>query len=474
MGKLLWFTIKYLALLFCIACSMPSQDITYYKDIQPIIETHCSHECHHSGGVGIPTFDNRSTPALIGLMLREIDAGNMPPWMPSAGLDLVGARNISQAEIATLRQWATNRIMGDELSYIAPTIETQLRPNRNYDLQVTVKQPYLPPQFTDEIHCFLLPVQPGWIEAYEAVIGEPALTHHLGADIIGPDDVVKARAKDTGQGWSCPTGVSPDMTSLGALSGISLALEHSVMYHPGYGLLIPDGGGLVLQAHYVPHVADLADQSGMRLWYAAGPLKQIRPFGVLAPSILPCPTGLSANANSPCSLEYAAAHDSLPDALKTNLETLSNCGMSISDYYNLAYMQDPVDHFAVAAGCTIHLPAGNILAVAPHAHTRATWITVDLMSADGRTTPLLNIPRWRWRWESTFWLAQALEIPPGSSVRATCELDNGELMQWNAADGQPPPGDQPAPPPRQSAQLRMYGNDRKDEMCYVRLDIVEP
>ncbi len=466
--------LKYLPLCL-IACASPAEEITYHKDVRPIVELHCSSECHHPNGVGVPVFDEKSTPALIELMLREIDAGNMPPWMPSFdAVPLQAAREISSQELDILRLWSRNRLMGDAATYTAPPTKPQNRPDRGYDLQVMAQQPYLPPQFTDEVHCFLLPAQPGWIEAYEAVIGEPALMHHLGADIIGPDDVVKAQAKDRGQGWSCPTGVAPDMTSLGALSGISLALDHSVMYHPGYGLLVSDGGGLVLQAHYVPHVADLADRSGMRLWYTAGPLKQIRPFGVLAPSILPCPTGLSSNVNSPCSLEYAAAHDSLPDALKTNFETLSNCGMSISHYYNLTYTQDPIDHFAVAAGCTVPLLTGSILAIAPHAHTRATWITVDLMSADGRITPLLNIPRWRWRWESTFWLAQPLEIPPGSSVRATCELDNGELMQWNAAQGQPPSGDQPAPPPRQSAQLRMYGNDRKDEMCYVRLDIVEP
>jgi len=463
--------LKYFLFVLLIACAPASELPTYYKDIRPIVETRCSRECHHVGGVGIPVFDERSTPALIGLMLREIDAGNMPPWMPTDGLSILGVRKIPQTEIDLLRTWSVDKTIGNKSDYVTPNTEVSLSPNRNYDLQVKMPQPYVPQQFTDEVRCFLLPAQPGWIEAYQAVLGSPALLHHFGADIVGPDDVVKAQAKDTGSGWNCPTGVFPDMTSLGALSGISLTLDE-IMYHPDFGLYIPEGGALVLQAHYVPHIADLADQSGLNLWYSAKPLKQIKPFGILAPSILPCPTGISSNIDSPCNIEYAAAHDSLPSALKTNIDTLTSCGMSLSYYNSLPYTQDPVDYFPVTAGCSAPVPVGTLLAIAPHAHTRARWITVDLISGS-TTTRLLDIPRWRWRWESTFWLAQPLEISTGSSVRMTCELDNGELMQWNAATNAPPNDDQPAPPPRLAPQLRMYGNDRKDEMCYLRLDIVQ-
>ena len=90
-----------------------SGDITFHKDIEPILQANCQ-KCHRPGGAGpMPLFTYEQVAPFAGLMeyktgLRD-RAGAMPPWYieKNVGIqDYKDDMSLSDEEIATISTWA--------------------------------------------------------------------------------------------------------------------------------------------------------------------------------------------------------------------------------------------------------------------------------------------------------------------------------------------------------------------------------
>ena len=79
---------------------------TFTRDIAPIVFGECA-ECHHAGGIApfsLTTFADVKKRAKT--IVRVIGSRLMPPWPPEAGHgDFIGARRLTDAQIATLARW---------------------------------------------------------------------------------------------------------------------------------------------------------------------------------------------------------------------------------------------------------------------------------------------------------------------------------------------------------------------------------
>ena len=63
----------------------PSQALSYYRDVKPIIDQKCI-KCHTDGGIApfsLTTFDQVS--AVKDAIVAAVSAGIMPPWPPAKG-----------------------------------------------------------------------------------------------------------------------------------------------------------------------------------------------------------------------------------------------------------------------------------------------------------------------------------------------------------------------------------------------------
>ena len=88
------------------ATPVRAQQITFNKDIAPIIWQNCT-SCHRSGQIGpfsLFTFEDVRPRARE--IVRAVKSHTMPPWKPEPGHgEFEGVRRLSDAQIALLERW---------------------------------------------------------------------------------------------------------------------------------------------------------------------------------------------------------------------------------------------------------------------------------------------------------------------------------------------------------------------------------
>ena len=268
-------------LVFGFACSSDkSQDstvseLTWTKDVQPIVEQHCV-RCHQEDGQGTGNFSDYDTvTAMLPLMIDSIDAGRMPP--PSADPDCHDYQDsdkfvIPNAAVNILEQWMNNDMpYGSEAD--GHVYDRRMSDLENANLTLTLQEPYKP-SFSDtdnpmnEYRCFALEhnqTEPFYIKALHPTIDNDAMVHHI----------VLAKANDNGlldgstntEGVDCiengafVTGNYQDSAMLGGWApGMS-----PVRFPKNAGLLVQPNEKIVIQMHYYKSTTlddNATDQSG--------------------------------------------------------------------------------------------------------------------------------------------------------------------------------------------------------------------
>ncbi|MGI9428068.1 MAG: redoxin domain-containing protein [Bythopirellula sp.] len=66
----------------------------------------------------------------------------------------------------------------------------------------------------------------------------------------------------------------------------------------------------------------------------------------------------------------------------------------------------------------------QLLSMSPHMHLRGKSIRYGVVYPDGREETVLDVPRYDFNWQTEYRLAQGLELPPESRIRAVAHFDN--------------------------------------------------
>ena len=268
-------------LTFGFACSSDkskdstNEELTWTKDVQPIVEQHCV-RCHQEDGQGTGDFSDYDTVvAMLPLMLDSIDAGRMPP--PAADPDCHDYQDsdkfvIPQASRDVLEEWMNNDMpFGSEAD--ARVYDRRMSKLENANLHIKLQEPYQP-EFSDtenpmnEYRCFALEhnqTEPFYIKALHPTVDNDAMVHHI----------VLAKANDNGllegsinaEGVDCiengafVTGNYQDASMLGGWApGMS-----PVRLPDNAGLIVQPNEKIVIQMHYYKSSAledNATDQSG--------------------------------------------------------------------------------------------------------------------------------------------------------------------------------------------------------------------
>ena len=252
-----------------------SGDLTWTRDVQPIVEQHCV-RCHQEDGQGTGDFTDYDTvKVMLPLMLDSIDAGRMPP--PAADPDCHDYQDsdkfiIPHTSRNALEEWMNNG-MPFGLERDSQIYDRRMNSLENANLTLTLKEPYKP-TFTDtenpmnEYRCFALEhnqTEPFYIKALHPTVDNDSMVHHI----------VLAKANDNGliegstnvEGVDCidngvfVTGNYQDGSMLGGWApGMS-----PVRFPDNAGLVVQPNEKIVIQMHYYKSdsLADNAtDQSG--------------------------------------------------------------------------------------------------------------------------------------------------------------------------------------------------------------------
>jgi len=143
----------------------------------------------------------------------------------------------------------------------------------------------------------------------------------------------------------------------------------------GWGVELPAGGSLGFQMHYTPFGKESVDASKVGLYFY--------------PKDKP-PTKI---------MRHAVVTDNF-------IELPAN-----TDFHKeVAYLQFPKD--------------ATLFTLFMHAHVRGQAAKVDLVEKDGKTTTILNLPRYDFNWQRIYNFAEPIKVPAGSKIVATWWYDN--------------------------------------------------
>lgn len=385
---------------------------TFTTDVAPIVFKRCA-PCHRPGEIGpfnlLTYADVRQRATLVAdVVTRRV----MPPWKPMApepGLELADARALTDAEIATIRQWVAGGAVEGNARDLpsAPTFAVGWQLGAP-DLVVSMPRPFvLPAAGADVFRTFVLPIpteRTRYVRALEFRPGNARVVHHAN---LGVDRTRSSRRLDM---------ADPD-------PGYAGGMVPDASYPPGYMLgwtpgqrprPSPDGmpwrlesaSDLVVQLHLQPTGKPEPVQVSIGLFFTATP-----PSGA--------PVGLRLGSQS---IDIPAAESRYV----------------VSDSYRL-----PVDV--------------DVLAIQPHAHNLARDVRGQATLPDGSTQSLITIADWDFRWQDVYRYERPIALPAGTTIAMRFTYDNSAANPRGL---------------RRPPQRVVWGQNTSDEMGDLWLQLV--
>ncbi len=395
---------------------------TWHQDVAPIVNAYCS-RCHRAGGVASFSLDTYAQVfAGRAAVARSVRARTMPPYLAvPCCAEYQHPWGLSDEQVATVLDWVEGGAPEGDATRPGPAIPMPTAGLSRRDVSLVAPAPYAPAPAagsTDDTRCFVFdwPVStPTFVTGVETESSERSMLHHVivaaisGADVAA---VLRKDAADPAPGFACNDGV-------GALRGVTI-LGGGLTggdFPDGIGTPIAPGSKIILNIHYSVLTA--------------------RPGAMDRPSV-----HFRTDAN-------ARPAESL---LLTNPAWIIGDAMRIR-----AGDRDAMLYYRYKPRLFTRGRRMLLRNVAPHMHTYGTSITVRVLRANGARACVLEIPRWRFGWEQTYWLANPIAIDPEDELYLECHFDN-------SADNQPVPGS----PPRDFA----FGGNSQD-MCAAFLSMTE-
>ena len=357
---------------------------TFYKDVLPILQQHCQ-SCHRPGEIGpMPLLDYAQTKPWAAAIRQAVRSRQMPPWFadPSIG-HFANDRSLSAADIQTISDWvAAGAPAGDPSDAPKPVhwVEgwTIGQPEIVFEMPKAFRVPasgVIPYQYV------IIPThfrKDTWVRLAEVRAGDRVHTHHIVVSVREPGSKWLA-----GKPVGVPFTLGP-FDSGGGVPGEFLAGYGPgalpEMLSPGQAKLIKAGSDLVFQLHYTSNGTPGSDRSRIGLILSHQPPQQRV-------------------------LMLAAA--------------------------NVRFAIPPGDpDYRVDAQVTLHARA-TLISLLPHMHLRGKSFEFRVIFPDGRSETLLRVPHYSYNWQLTYYLAQPLAMPPGTTIACTAHFDNSAANPMN-------------------------------------------
>jgi hypothetical protein len=357
----------------------PAEEVTYYRDVRPILARHCV-RCHAGGGIAPFPLDSyeaaRPLASLIATVTRQ---RIMPPYLADnsgACQTFRDAAWLSDREIEALEAWdAQGEPEGDPRT---PPPEIPPPPRLEGEIHsISTGVDYVPdPSRTDDYRCFVVesPLSDRYyVTGYEVHPGNASIVHHVIVYAPQSDDAGnEARERDAreeGPGYTCFGSSHVD-----ALPVVLWAPGGGATLFPaGTGLQIDGSRPLIIQVHYNTLAGAGSDRTRVDLQTARSAIRAF--FGPLA------------------------AHDL---ALPPRMESVT----------------------ATAEQSLAELPVSlRVWGTFPHMHTLGRSLQVDRIASDGTEQCLVRLPRWDFRWQLAYWYETPFRVTRADTVRITCTYD---------------------------------------------------
>ena len=356
--------------------------VTFHKDVLPVLQKNCQ-GCHRAGEAAPMSLVTYQEARPWAKAIKEaVLTKRMPPWFadPAHG-KFSNDRSLARTEIETLVAWADNGAKEGNAKDAPPPRKFVTGWNIGQpDLVVEMPNEYqVPASGTIEYQYIVVPVnltEDRWIQLAEVRPGNRALVHHVIAFMRGPNSkwmrdakpgvpyVPKKRAdgrRDEGEGGGGEF-----------LVGYAPGTVPEVL-EPGQGKLMKAGSDMVFQMHYTANGKAGTDKTKLGIIFSKTP---------------PTQRVLTAGAQNRKFVIPAGASNYRVDSEIT------------------------LQHSATLTGFL------------PHMHLRGKSFEYRLVYPTGETEILLQVPKYSFNWQLSYYLAKPLLLPKGTKIECTAHFDN--------------------------------------------------
>ena len=380
--------------------SQGASDVTYSNQIARILQDHCV-SCHRPGEIGpFAMTDYGEVAGWADTIAEVVRDRRMPPWHadPKFG-HFRNDMSLSDADKELIYKWvAAGSPEGNPADLPAPRdyVSGWTLPQEP-DLVLDVqKEPYtVPAEGVVEYQFFVL--DPGFTE--DKWVKASQILPGSAPVVHHVLCFVQAPGQDRG---------GLDENGLGFLAAYVPGYRPTI-FPEGMAKYVPAGSKLVFQMHYTPVGKDQQDLSKIGFIFAK------------------------------------------PEELTHMVKTVStgNRGLNIpphaADYRRESTM-------------TGYKRDLMVLSYAPHMHVRGKAFSYEAIYPDGKREMLLNVPHYDFNWQTSYELADAKILPPGTRVHCEAHWDNSENNLAN---------------PDPSATVN-WGDQTWDEMMIGFFDVAVP
>lgn len=382
--------------------------VTYHKDIAPIIYANCT-GCHRPGESGPFPLTNYAEVSRRAMTIsRVVNDRYMPPWHANTEVTkFLDVRQLDPVEITMIDRWiAAGKPEGNAADAPPAPAFTEGWKLGEPDLVLTMKESYLvPAEGRDIYRNFVLPLdlpEDKWVKAIELRPSARSVVHH---SLYFLDDSGTARKLDGKDGKPGFSGMTFRMSGAlgGYVPGVSAKKLPGDLARP-----LPKGSDLVLSTHFHPSGKMEMEQTTVGIYFADTP-----PTKKLEELQLPPGFGRSAGIDIP------------PGEKNYKIE----------------------DSFTLPVAVEAHFVSG-------HAHYLCTTMRMTATLPDGSEKILVDIPEWDMDWQDTYYFAEPIPLPAGTTVKSVITYDNS--------------ADNPNNPTNPPVRVK-WGRESTDEMGSITL-----
>ena len=360
-------------------------DVTYYRDVLPIVQENCQ-TCHRPSGHNISglvapmSFTSyEETRPWARAIARKVESREMPPWFATAPKGVFeNERGLTDAEIDTIRGWVDAGAPAGDRADAPPA---PAWPEDRYDgwshvkpdFVVRMEEPFVVPDDAYDINISFdvripeeLVPEDVWVRGWELRTGAVGSgVHHMCA-FVRPED------------GKVITGANKSAVALGGLLSCVAEGGESGMLPDGYGLLVRKGSVVNFNMHFNKE---------------PGP-------------------GTSFTSQA----EVGFFVEDRPVAHEVITDTLGNNGFEI-----------PPNHPRYRVGMARTLEKDVlVLNLWPHAHLRAIASRYTAFYPDGSEELLLDVPHYDQGWQVTYKYREPKLLPKGTRIEASFWYDSTE------------------------------------------------
>lgn len=377
-----------LCLLAVAGLAMAAPNVTYTKDVAPIIQKNCQ-GCHRPGEVAPMPFTNfKDTRPWAKAIKEKVVTRVMPPWFADPKhTEFENDARLSEKDMQTIASWVDQGAKEGDPKAMPPSpkfVEGWNIGKPDAVLSMTVDFE-VPLEGAVPYKYFVIPTnfdEDKYVQAAEIRAGDRSHMHHLIVSVRYPDGSplpaageLDVAARREGLARAARSVEDSDGRLVGWAPG-----EAPLILKDGQAKLIKKGSVLIFQVHYTTNGKPGKDRSSVGLIFSKTPVeKRVITAGAFARNLV-IPAG---DPNFESRATFPFKEDSHIDSLH------------------------------------------------PHMHLRGKDMTFQLVYPDGTSKLLLSVPRFDFNWQQTYVFKEPVAAPKGSKLEVIAHHDNSANNKFN-------------------------------------------